>query len=123
MPSLLLAPTAQALTVSALMVVALLWFRHRGTPRAGWNAAALLLLFFCVWNAVAGIWAASLWRYLAASALLFMLLTPATLWLASTLSGMSLDEFGPDAMIFLAPVLYYPGLLLVIAAIRWYIFR
>ena len=118
MPSLLLAPTAQALTVSALMVVALLWFRRRGTPRAGWNTAALLLLFFCMWNAVAGIWAAHIWGYLAASIGLFVLLYPATLWLASTLSGMSLDEFGPDAMVFLAPILYYPCLLLVMGLIR-----
>lgn len=121
--SLLLNPLYQALTVSVLIGLALLWFRYREMPRAGWNAAALLLLLFCGWNAVAGIWAASLWPYLAASAGLFVLLYPATLWLASTLSGMSLDDFGPEAMIFLAPILYYPGLLLVIAAIRWYILR
>ncbi len=119
MQALLLAPLAQALTLSALMVMALLWFRRREMPRAGWNAAALLLLCFCVWNAIAGIWAAHIWGYLAASIGLFVLLYPATLWLASTLSGMSLDEFGPDAMVFLAPLLYYPGLLLVMGVIRY----
>ena len=118
MQALLLDPLAQALTVSALMVVALLWFRRRGTPRAGWNATALLLLFFCVWNAIAGIWAINLWRYLAISAGLFVLLYTATLWLSARLSGMSLDEFGPDAMVFLAPLLYYPGLLLVMGLLR-----
>ena len=112
-------PIYQALTVSALMVMALLWFRRRGMPRAGWNAAALLLLCFCVWNAVAGIWAAHIWGYLAASIGLFVLLYPATLWLSATLSGMSLDEFGPEAMVFLAPLLYYPGLLLVMGVIRY----
>ena len=105
------------------MALALLWFRRRGTPCAGWNAAALLLLLFCGWNAVAGIWAAHIWGYLAASIGLFVLLYPATLWLSATLSGISLDDFGPEAMVFLAPLLYYPGLLLVIAAIRWYILR
>jgi hypothetical protein len=118
MQSLLLAPTAQALTVSALMVVALLWFRHRDAPRAGWNTTALPLLLFCVWNAVAGIWAIRIWGYLAASIGLFALLYPVTLWLAARLSGMSLDEFGPDAMVFLAPLLYYPGLLLVMGLLR-----
>ncbi len=114
----LLTPLYQALTVSALMGLALLWFRVKGAPRAGWNAAALLILLFCVWNTIAGIWATSIWHYLAISAGLFVLLYLATLWLASTLSGMNLDEFGPDAMIFLAPILYYPCLLLIMGVIR-----
>jgi len=100
------------------MALILLVFRLKGAPRAGWNAAALLILLFCIWNAVAGIWATGIWLYLAQSVALFVLLYPVAVGLASTLSGMSLDEFGAEAMIFVAPVLYYPFLLIIMGVVR-----
>jgi hypothetical protein len=118
---LMLNPVWQGALVLALMVPLQLICRVAGKPVLGWNIGALLILLFCLINAAVGISVDGILFYLLKSAgilLLLLLITPPVSYL---LTGLSLEEFGADAMVFLAPVIYYPVFLAVMGLSRFFL--
>ncbi len=113
------APFLQGAVALALILVALVACRIARAPRLGWNLAALIVLAWCLANAVLGVFAPRIWPYVWQSLGAFAALFVAALALAGPVSGMEYAEFGPDAMIFLAPLAYYPVLLALMGAARF----
>ena len=97
-----------------LMVASRIW----GKKGNEWNIAALGTFFFIVVNNIIGLFREAWWKYTGFSlisifiALLFLML------LARIISSQTLSEFGNRAMVFLAPVLYYPVIVLVAGIIK-----
>jgi len=114
----LLNPFWQAAVTVAVMILALVAFRLANAKVWGWNAAALALLLFCTVNAVAGIFVPGIWIYLLKSVLLFIGLVFLAFFLSPLITGLSYNDYGDNAMIFVAPFLYYPVLLVIMGVVR-----
>lgn len=118
MKTCLLNPFWQATITAVLMILVLFFFRVISEKVWGWNAAALALLFFCTVNAVAGVFVPGIWIYLLKSVLLFIGLVFLAFFLSPLITGLSYNDYGDNAMIFVAPFLYYPVLLVIMGVVR-----
>jgi hypothetical protein len=94
-------------------------FRAFQMDRGIWLAAAGLLLLYALINPFLGLRARSYGLYTAQSAAILILLLFTSVTMADRMSRISLEEYGPEAMIFLAPVLYYPFSILVALVVRF----
>lgn len=121
--SWVLIPLNQAGLAVGLMLAGLAIGRLMANPEMGWNLTALAILLFCLFNSVAGLFVPGILVYLAQSVALLAALTLAAILLSAALSGLSLSELGPGAMVFLAPVLYYPPLVAVMGLLRLFLPR
>ena len=117
----ILNPVYQGALILMLMIPLQLICRIAGKPVAGWNIGAVLILLFCLINAAAGITVTAILFYLLKSAGVLILLFIVTPFISYIITGLSLDEFGADAMVFLAPVIYYPVFLAVMGITRFFI--
>ncbi len=123
MKEILLKPINQALAISALMVLLLLVFRILSKPETAWNSTVLLILLFCLCNAVAGVFVNDIWVYLLKSIGLLILLFIISYSLSPLISGMTYEKYGSSATIYLAPIIYYPVFLLLMGVVRLFIYR
>lgn len=115
---LLINPLLQGLIAAALMLLVLLSFRIAGKPIAGWNSTVFVILLFCLINAVFGVMVQGVWMYLLKSLGVFFALMLLAVIFASVISGKSYEDFGENAMIFVAPLIIYPKLILIMAILR-----
>ena len=114
----LLNPFWQAAMTVAVMILTLVVFRLANAKVWGWNAAALALLLFCTVNVVAGVFVPGIWIYLLKSVLLFIGLVFLAFFLSPLITGLSYSDYGDNAMIFVAPFLCYPVLLVIMGVVR-----
>lgn len=111
-------PAVQCGLVLAGEVLIMVAFRAFRLDRGIWLAAAGLLLLYALINPFLGLRARSYGLYAAQSAAILVLLIFTSATMADRMSGISLEEYGPEAMIFLAPALYYPFSVLAALAVR-----
>lgn len=90
-----------------------------GLDQGVWLAAAGMLLLFVLLNPFLGLRTPRYPVYLLQSAALFMVLFFMSVMLADRISRISLEEYGAEAMVFLAPVLYYPFSILAALVVRF----
>lgn len=114
----LFSPFIQGSAALTLTIFSLIIFRILHKPIAGWNSAALMLLLYCALNAIIGISVTGVWIYLLKSIGILILLYILAFALSSAITGMSYGDYGENAMIFVAPVLYYPVFLAIMGIIR-----
>jgi hypothetical protein len=119
--NLILNPVYQGALILVLMIPLQLICRIAGEPVTGWNIGAVLILIFCLINAAAGITVTAILFYLLKSAGVLFLLLIVTPFISYIVTGLSLDEFGADAMVFLAPFIYYPVFIAVMGVVRFFI--
>jgi hypothetical protein len=115
---IIISPLYQGAFIVLLTIIGLFIYRILGKPVAGWNTAALLLLLFCTLNAIAGIFVPAIGFYLLKSIGMFLLLFMLAFLFSSMISGMGYQEYGDNAMIFVAPVMYYPIMLAIMGVAR-----
>ncbi|MFO8022234.1 MAG: hypothetical protein R6U65_07195 [Perlabentimonas sp.] len=118
MRELLFNPLYQGLFTVAFMLLLLLIFRVTGKPIAGWNSTVLIVILYCLVNAGVGISVSDIWVYTLKSLGVFLLLMFFAVFFAGLITRMSYEEFGDNAMIFVAPVIIYPVTVLLGAIIR-----
>ncbi len=111
-------PAIQCGLVLGMEVLLMAAFRAFQMDRGIWLAAAGLLLLYTLLNPFLGLRARSYGLYTAQSAAILVLLLFTSVAMADRMSGISLEEYGPEAMIFLAPALYYPFSVLAALAVR-----
>ncbi len=111
-------PAVQCGLVLGMEVILMAVFRAFRVDRGIWLAAAGLLLLYALINPFLGLRARSYGLYTAQSAAILVLLLFTSVTMADRMSGISLEEYGPEAMIFLAPALYYPFSVLAALAVR-----
>lgn len=112
-------PAVQCGLVLGGEVLLMVAFRAFRMDRGIWLAAAGLLLLYALINPFLGLRARSYGLYTFQSAAILILLLFTSVTMADRISGISLEEYGPEAMIFLAPVLYYPFSILVALVVRF----
>jgi hypothetical protein len=115
---LIQSPLYQGILVIVLMIFILIFFRILRKPIAGWNASVLLLLLFCLINSITGIFISNIGVYILESIGIFVFLFASVFVLSSLLSGIKLAEYGESAMLFLAPIIYYPVLMVIMLLVR-----
>ncbi len=123
MRAYLIEPLWQALAMTGLMIVGLFVFRILGSPIWAWNGTAFVILLYCFVNAVIGVFVPFIGLYLLKSVGLLIALTIAAFALSTLISGMNYEQFGENAMVFAAPFLYYPVLLLIMGILRLFVKR
>lgn len=111
-------PAVQFWLVLGVEVLLMAAFRAFRLDREIWLAAAGLLLLYALLNPFLGLRAVSYGMYTFKSTAILVLLLFTSVTIADRISRISHEEFGPEAMIFLAPVLYYPFSLIVALAVR-----
>lgn len=121
MREIALKPTNQAIAIAALMVILLLIFRILSKPETCWNSTVILILAFCLLNAIAGVFVTNIWVYLLTSIAMLILLLFASFTLSPVISEMSYEKYGSNAAINLAPILYYPVFLVIMGIVRLFI--
>jgi len=115
---LIQSPFYQGILIIALMLVFLIVFRILRKPITAWNAAVLLLLLFCLINTITGIFVLNIGFYMLKSIGILVVLFACVFILSPLLSGINLAEYGESAMLFLAPIIYYPVLIVIMLLVR-----
>lgn len=108
----------QALGAVVIALGAMAAARLAGAAGSEWTAGALALLIFAVANPVLGVFSESWIGYTARSAAMLLLLHAPVMGAASLVSARSLGEIREDAMVYLAPVLYYPLMVAATGIVR-----
>ena len=98
----------QALVIVVIAVAAMIAVRFAGEGGSEWTAGALALLLFAMINPIIGIFAEKWMKYTGLSFAALLLLHLPILAAASLLSTKSLGEIRETAMVYMAPIFYYP---------------
>ncbi len=108
----------QSLSLYTLALIAMIVGRFTGEAGTEWMLGAFALLLFAVVNPLLGIFADNWIKYTVLSAGTLLLLHVSVVATAALISIQTIEDIRENAMVYAAPVLYYPVMVAVTGVVR-----